>query len=129
MLWLSCGFDNFRSSSFYPGFGQELISICLVVLFPTKPSVVARESADWYSLGNTPVLPTCEGGESVKYFPSSEASFLSLRAAPPALLWCAYLCQWKCAPRITVRCAWMPLHKSPLPSYCQTKPRENARQI
>ena len=66
MLWLSCGFDNFHSSSFYPGFGQELISICLVVLFPTKPSVVARESADWHSLGNTPVLPTCEGGESVK---------------------------------------------------------------
>ena len=58
LLWLSCGFDNFHSSSYYPGFGQELISICLASLFTTKPSVVARESADWYSLGNTPVLPT-----------------------------------------------------------------------
>ena len=127
VLWLSCGFDNFRSSSYYPGFGQELISICLIVLFTTKPSVMARESANWYSLGSTPVLSTCEGGESVKVFPKFQSFIFVIM--PPALLLCAYLCQWKCAPRITVRCARMPLHKSPLPSNCQTKPRGNARQI
>ena len=34
LLWLSCGFDNFHSSSYYPGFGQEKnITIVVQITF------------------------------------------------------------------------------------------------